>query len=115
MAAFIGEGLVVGDANVEAGILVSAPLITTNSFLSLKVAFVYRANILQSGDSTSIVVLSGSYSSKDVDRLAGEISGMWQPMLSDPEPLSSKMTKNNGKGWWSPIMRMGIVLERGSR
>jgi hypothetical protein len=62
-------------------------------------ATVYRANILGGGAGASTVVLSGGFTSKDIDRLAGEVSGSRQPVLSDERPLSSNMVRTGGEAW----------------
>lgn len=95
-ASFVREGLVVAQADRDAGILVTVPRVSGGM---ITVATVYRANILSAGDSASSVILSGGYTSKDVDRLAGAVSGASQPVLSDEKPLTSKMNRTLGEAW----------------
>jgi hypothetical protein len=94
MAAFVREGLVVGQGDASSGIVVSTPQISGGMF---RLAIVYRANILAVGDTASSVILSGGYTSKDVDQLASATSGL--QVISDEKPLTSKMGKTLGKGW----------------
>jgi hypothetical protein len=85
-----------GCDETPAGIVVSVPKVTGGM---LKMATVYRANILGGGAGASTVVLSGGFTSKDIDRLAGEVSGSRQPVLRDERPLSSNMVRTGGEAW----------------
>lgn len=107
MAAFVAEGLVVDRADITSGIIVTVPKISGGM---LKIAAVYRANILSVGDTASRVILSGGYTSKDVERLAGTVAGTVPTQLPDEKPLTSKMRRTLGDAW-SVIARIAASLE----
>lgn len=96
MAAFVAERLVVDRADASSGVIVTVPKVSGGM---LKIATVYRANILSVGDTAARVILSGGYTSKDVERLAGSISGSPPASLPDEKPLTSKMRRTLGEAW----------------
>ena len=66
----------------------------------MKMAAVYRANILSIGDTASKIILSGGYTSKDADRFAGIMaSPTGQSVLQDEKPLTSAMRRTLGDAW----------------
>ena len=99
MTAFVHEGLVVGQADAASGIIISVPKVSGGMF---KLATVYRANILSSGDTASTVILSGGWTSKDADQFAGSLSG--HTVVTDEKPLGS------GMGAWKILEQVATTL-----
>lgn len=107
MAAMIAEGLVVGHADAASGIIVTVPRL---SGALLSIATIYRANVLSIDDTASKVILSGGYTSKDAERLAGLLANpSGQAVLQDEKPLTSNMKRTLGDAW-KVIERVGAKL-----
>jgi hypothetical protein len=107
MSAMIAEGLVVGHADATSGIIVTVPKLSGGL---LSIATIYRANILSIDDTASKVILSGGYTSKDAERLAGLLANpSGQAVLQDEKPLTSNMKRTFGDAW-KVLERVGARL-----
>jgi hypothetical protein len=79
MAAFVRAGLVAVDGNAAAGTITSLPVVRHQGIFLLEL--VYRANVVATGDSAALVVLSGTYVARDA---AGRLTPDERPITSHP-------------------------------
>jgi hypothetical protein len=79
MAAFVQAGLLAVDGNAAAGTVTSLPVERQRGLIRLELT--YQARIVAAGDSTALVLLSGSYAVRDA---AGQLSREQQPITSHP-------------------------------
>lgn len=100
MTAFIASGLVVAQADAASGIISSVPKVSGGLFT---LATTYRANILATSDSASRVILSGGWTSKDVDQFASSLSR--SRVATDEKPLGS------GMGAWKLLEHIAGTLD----